>query len=187
MGANPSARSFRQGYSGAGSLLEHRPTRVNQVIADMARSFVLRGLRQREVVIDSFLFRTIRPSRYFLYRAPATITRLKILASVNAGGICGQFALCPAGRLEKFPPLDLRKAATTIDRIGKGGLLYGLVPMFLLHNLEQRRTERAFQPAAHHRERSLVIVEVRHQFARKMRRGLGISFHEFFHYFEQSR
>jgi len=38
--------------------------------------------------------------------------------------------------MEKFSPLDLRKAATTIDRIGKGGLLYGLVPMFLLHNLE---------------------------------------------------
>jgi len=34
--------------------------------------------------------------------------------------------------LEKFPPLDLRKAATTIDRIGKGRLLYRLVPMFLI-------------------------------------------------------
>ena len=105
----------------------------------------------------------------------------------NAGRICGQLAFRPAGRLEKFPPLDLREASTTIDRIGERGLLHGLVTMFLLHYLEQRRTERAFQPAAHHRERSLVVVEMRHQFARKMRRRLRIPFHDFFHYFEQSR
>src|SRR5207249_8598850 len=119
--------------------------------------------------------------------APPSITRLKIHPAVNAGRICSQLAFRPTGRLKKFPPLDLRKATTTIDRIGERCLLYGLVPMFLLHKLEQRRTERAFQPAAHHRERSLVVVEIRHQFARKMRRRLGISFHELLHYFEQSR
>jgi len=80
--------------------------------------------------------------------------------------------------------LDLRKAAATIDRIGERGLLYGLAPMFLLHNLEQRRTERAFQPAAHQREHPLFVVEMRHQFARKMRRRLGIPFHQFFHHLE---
>src|SRR5207248_9091237 len=52
MGTNPSARSFRQWYSRAGNLLEHGPARVNQVIADMARNFVLRGLRQRECMIE---------------------------------------------------------------------------------------------------------------------------------------
>src|SRR5438874_6604829 len=187
MGTNPSARSFRQWYSRAGNLLEHGPARAKQVIPDMARNFVLRALRQRKCMIDSFLFRTIRPSGDLLNRAPASITRLKILASVNAGRIRGQFAFRPAGRLEKFPPLDLRETPTTIDRIGKRGLLYGLVSMFLLHDLEQRRTERAFQPAAHHRERSLVVVKMRHQFARKMRCRLRIPFHELFHYFEQSR
>ena len=40
----------------------------------------------------------------------------KSMAGINAGGICGQFAFRPAGRLEKFPPLDLRKAAATIDQ-----------------------------------------------------------------------
>src|SRR4029077_7237617 len=59
--------------------------------------------------------------------------------------------------------------------------------MFLLHDLEQRRTERTLQPAAHHRERSLVVVEMRHKLARKMRRRLRIPVHESFHYFEQSR
>jgi hypothetical protein len=38
--------------------------------------------------------------------------------------------------LEKFPPLDLRKAATTVDRIGERGLLYSLVSMLLLHHLQ---------------------------------------------------
>src|SRR5439155_3991931 len=112
--------------------------------------FVPRGLRHTEGAIDGVLLRTIRPSGDFLHRAPPSITRLKIHPGVNAGRIRSQLAFPPAGRLEKFPPLDLRKAATTIDRIGERGLLYGLVPMFLLHNLEQRRTERAFQPAAHH-------------------------------------
>src|SRR4029079_18639474 len=123
----------------------------------------------------------------FLHSTAASITRLEIHTRVNASRVRRQLAFRPADRLEKFPPLDLRKAATTIDCIRERGLLYRLVPMFLLHDLEQRRTERTFQPAAHHRQRSLVVVEMRHQFARKMRRRLRSPFHELFHYFEQSR
>ena len=78
-------------------------------------------------MIDVSLFRTLRPAGDFLHRTPASITRLKIHAGVNAGRIRGQFAFRPADRLEKIPPLDLRKAATTIDRIGERGLLYSLV------------------------------------------------------------
>ena len=44
MGANPSARSFRQWYSRAGNLLEHRPARIDQIIADVARNLVIRGI-----------------------------------------------------------------------------------------------------------------------------------------------
>src|SRR5437867_29436 len=59
VGAKPSARPFRQGYSGASSLLEHRPARIDQIIPDVARNFVPRGLRQREGAIDGVLLRTI--------------------------------------------------------------------------------------------------------------------------------
>src|SRR5439155_19283528 len=136
---------------------------------------------------DTYIARRPQPSDDHTHRTPASITRLKFHASLTARRTPPHSASSPAARLKKFPPLDLRKAPTTIDRIGKRGLLYRLVPMFLLHNLEQRRTERAFQPAAHHRERSLVVVKMRHQFARKMRCRLRIPFHELFHYFEQSR
>ena len=80
-----------------------------------------------------------------------------------------------------------RKAATTIDRVGQRGLLHSLVSMLLLHNLQQRRTERTFQPAGHQREYPFVVVEMCNQFTGKMRCWLGIPFHQFFHYFEQSR
>jgi hypothetical protein len=38
--------------------------------------------------------------------------------------------------LKKFPPLELGKAAATIDHIGESRLLHGLAPMFLLNNFE---------------------------------------------------
>ncbi len=109
------------------------------------------------------------------------------MAGINAGGIGRQLAFRPAGRFEEFPPLDLRKAAATIDHIGERGLLHRLAPMFLLNDFEQRRAKSALQPAAHHRERCLFVVEMRHQFARKMRRRLGMTFHEFLHHLKQLR
>ena len=52
--AKPSARRFRERNSGVRRPLERRPARVDQIIADMPRDFVLRGFRQRQRLRRSF-------------------------------------------------------------------------------------------------------------------------------------
>ena len=57
--AKPSARRFRERNSGARCPLERRPARVDQIIADVSRDFVLRGFRQSQRLVDRFLFGTL--------------------------------------------------------------------------------------------------------------------------------
>ncbi len=57
--AKPSTRAFGQRNSRACRPLQRRPARVDQIIANVSRDFVLRGLRQRQRLVDGFLFRTI--------------------------------------------------------------------------------------------------------------------------------
>src|SRR5206468_7267882 len=57
--AKPSARPFRERNSRVRRPLERRSARVDQIIADVSRDFILRGLCQRQRLVDRFLFRTV--------------------------------------------------------------------------------------------------------------------------------
>src|SRR4029453_19493744 len=83
MRAKPSARPFCERNSGVRRPLERRSARVDQIIADVSRDFILCGFRQRERLVDRFLFRTLCPAGDFFPGAPATITPLKILSGRN--------------------------------------------------------------------------------------------------------
>ena len=54
----PSAQPFRERNLGARRPLERRSARVDQIIADVSCDLILRGLRQRQRLVDRFLFRT---------------------------------------------------------------------------------------------------------------------------------
>jgi hypothetical protein len=55
----PSAKLFREWNSRTRRALERWPAGVDQIIADVPGELVLRCFRQRERLVDGFLFRTL--------------------------------------------------------------------------------------------------------------------------------
>ena len=151
----------------------------------MTRDLVRRGIREHQRVANDFQLGSLRPPGDLLYRIAITVSRLEIQARINTVGIFGQLNIYPADRFEELLPLDLHEPAATADHIRQRSLLHHLAAVLLLHDLDHRRSEATIEPDAHHRQRRLLIVEMRHQFAGKMRGRLRMPPDQLRHQFDQ--